>query len=119
MSAHLRDELPIVKGEKGMPPRKVVIPADLLAEVAPVDLLEVAPAAPADPPLADLLAKLPELAKPAQVAAVLQTTVQALAQDRHMKRGFPYTKIAGRVRYIRQDILAALEANRIACGASA
>lgn len=63
----------------------------------------------------DLIAPeyLPPLATAAQVAAVLQTTVDALAQDRYRRRGLPYTKIAGRVRYVREDVLAYLAANRV------
>jgi hypothetical protein len=71
--------------------------------------------------MSDLLSieELPIMAKPEQVAALLQTTVQALAQDRYAKKGLPYCKIAGRVRYARVDVLRYLEANRYACGATA
>jgi len=56
---------------------------------------------------------LPHVAKPEQVAIVLQTTVDALAQDRYRRRGVPWTKVGGRVRYLREDVLAYLDANRI------
>lgn len=56
---------------------------------------------------------LPHVAKPEQVAIVVQTTVDALAQDRYRRRGIPFTKIAGRVRYLRQDVLEHLAANRM------
>ncbi|OYN79036.1 helix-turn-helix domain-containing protein [Mycolicibacterium sphagni] len=56
---------------------------------------------------------LPAVAKAEQVAVVVQTTVDALAQDRYRRRGIPYVKIGGRVRYLREDVLAYLEANRI------
>jgi hypothetical protein len=48
-----------------------------------------------------------------QTAAVVQTTVAALAQDRSRRRGLPYVKIGGRVRYLREDVLSYLAANRI------
>lgn len=51
---------------------------------------------------------LPYLATPAQVAAVLQTTVDSLAQDRYRRRGLPFVKIGGRVRYVRGDVIAAI-----------
>ncbi len=55
---------------------------------------------------------LPPLATAAQVAAVMQTTVEALAQDRYRRRGLPWIKVAGRVRYSRADVVAYLSANR-------
>jgi hypothetical protein len=59
------------------------------------------------------LEELPPVATPTQVAAVVQTSVDALAQDRYRRRGLPYVKISGRVRYLRADVLAHLSANRI------
>jgi len=56
--------------------------------------------------------ELPAVAKADQVAAIVQTTVDALAQDRYRRRGIPYVKIGGRVRYLRADVLAYLAANR-------
>jgi hypothetical protein len=55
---------------------------------------------------------LPHIAKSAQVATVVQTTVDALAQDRYRGTGIPFIKIGNRVRYIREDVLAFLVANR-------
>jgi hypothetical protein len=62
----------------------------------------------------DLIApeELPPVAKAEQVAAVVQTTVDALAQDRYRRRGIPFVKIGGRVRYLREDVLEYLAANR-------
>ena len=57
--------------------------------------------------------ELPAIATAAQVAAVLQTTPASLAQDRYRRRGVPWTKIGGRVRYLRADVLKFLEENRI------
>ncbi|AYE93445.1 DNA-binding protein [Mycobacterium paragordonae] len=56
---------------------------------------------------------LPSIATAAQVAGVLQTTVDALAQDRYRRRGIPHVKIGGRVRYLRADVLKFLADNRI------
>ena len=63
----------------------------------------------------ELLAQedLPALATPAQVAAIMQTTVDALAQDRYRRRGLPWIKVSGRVRYARADVVAYLAANRM------
>ncbi|MGE2835465.1 helix-turn-helix domain-containing protein [Mycobacterium sp. SMC-4] len=60
-----------------------------------------------------LLDTLPPVATPAQVAEVVQTSVDALAQDRYRRRGIPYVKIGGRVRYLREDVLKYLIDNRI------
>ena len=62
---------------------------------------------------------LPEIAKADQVAAVMQTTAAALAQDRYLRRGIPYVKIGGRVRYLREDVLKFLADNRIGGGDAA
>jgi hypothetical protein len=56
---------------------------------------------------------LPAIATPPQVAMVVQTSVDSLAQDRYRRRGIPYVKISGRVRYLRADVLAYLNANRV------
>jgi hypothetical protein len=58
------------------------------------------------------LAELPEVAPPADVARVFHTTESALAQDRYLKRGLPYVKFGRRVRYLRADLVAYLEASR-------
>jgi hypothetical protein len=55
---------------------------------------------------------LPSVAKSDQVAKVIQTSVDALAQDRYRGRGIPFVKVGGRVRYLRDDVLAYLAANR-------
>jgi hypothetical protein len=65
--------------------------------------------------MADLLSSedLPAIATAVQVAKVVQTSVDALAQDRYRGRGIPHVKIGGRVRYLREDVLAYLTANRV------
>ncbi|CAM4413561.1 hypothetical protein MB901379_03891 [Mycobacterium basiliense] len=39
-------------------------------------------------------------------------TVDSLAQDRYRRRGIPWIKISGRVRYLRSDVLKFLADNR-------
>lgn len=65
--------------------------------------------------MADLLSsgELPPIATAPQVAKVMHMTVDALAQDRYRGRGIPYVKIGGRVRYLRDDVLAYLAAHRV------
>ena len=53
---------------------------------------------------------LPDVATPVDVARVMQTTTNALAQDRFLKRGLPYIKYGSRVRYLKADILVYLAA---------
>jgi hypothetical protein len=60
------------------------------------------------------LSLLPAVIMPEELAAALRTTVGALAQDRHMRRGVPYTKYGRRVRYLRADVARYLAANRSA-----
>ncbi len=57
--------------------------------------------------------ELPEVATSTQVAKFVQSTPDALAQDRYRRRGIPYVKIGGRVRYLRADVLKFLDDNRI------
>jgi len=56
--------------------------------------------------------QLPEVSTGKQLAAFLQTTEAALAQDRYLRRGVPFVKIGSRVRYLRADVLNFLSANR-------
>ncbi len=56
--------------------------------------------------------ELPPIVTAAQLAPVLHTTTDALAQDRYRRRGIPYVKIGGRVRYLRADVLNYLATNR-------
>lgn len=57
--------------------------------------------------------ELPPVSKPEGLAAFIGTTADALAQDRYRRRGIPYVKIGGRVRYLREDVLKFLADNRI------
>lgn len=65
--------------------------------------------------MAELLSpeELPPIATPPQVAKVVQTTVDALAQDRYRGRGIPYVRIGRRIRYLRADVLQFLQDNKI------
>lgn len=57
--------------------------------------------------------ELPALANPKQTAAYIGTTEASLAQDRYLRRGLPYTRVGSRIRYMRDDVLAYLAANRV------
>jgi hypothetical protein len=58
------------------------------------------------------LSTLPPVVTPPELAAVMRTTVDALAQDRYRRRGIPYVKFNRRVRYLRTDVARYLAANR-------
>jgi hypothetical protein len=58
------------------------------------------------------LSSLASVAKPVEVAAVIRTTVDALAQDRYRGTGIPYIKFGRRVRYLRADVARYLMAHR-------
>jgi hypothetical protein len=66
--------------------------------------------------MADLainLDELPAVMTPAIVAEFLHTTTNTLSQDRYLGRGLPFVKFGNRVRYLRQDVLDYLSANRV------
>lgn len=76
------------------------------------------PATPLDQFIADLersipLDALPPVATAVKVAPVIGSTVQALAQDRYMRKGLPYTTIGRRVRYLRPDVIRFLAMHRV------
>lgn len=56
---------------------------------------------------------LPPVSTSKHVAAVVVTTEGALAQDRYLRKGIPYTRIGSRIRYLRADVLAFLASNRV------
>jgi hypothetical protein len=58
------------------------------------------------------LSPLPPVIKPDELAPVIRTTVDALAQDRHRRVGIPYIKLGRRVRYLRADVARYLMAHR-------
>lgn len=57
--------------------------------------------------------EFPPIMTAAQLAAWLQTTPAALAQDRYLRRGVPYTRVGRRIRYLRDDVLKYLQDNKI------
>lgn len=61
----------------------------------------------------EMLHTLPEVATPKETAKYVKSTEQALAQDRYLNRGLPYVRYGGRIRYLRQDVLDYLAANRV------
>jgi hypothetical protein len=58
------------------------------------------------------LDELPEVMTTPQLAAFMQTTTNSLNQDRYLGRGIPFVKFGKRVRYLRNDVLDYLAANR-------
>lgn len=50
------------------------------------------------------LSELPPLCSAEELAAAVRTTVSALAQDRYLRRGMPYTKVGRRVLYSRRMV---------------
>lgn len=54
-----------------------------------------------------------QLATPAEVAELMHTTVEKLAQDRYLHRGIPYVKHGRRVLYRWTDVTNYLEANTV------
>ncbi len=59
------------------------------------------------------LDELPAVMTPSDVAALVQTTENSLAQERYLGRGIPFVKFGRRVRYLRDDVLNYLTANRV------
>ncbi|QKT08032.1 helix-turn-helix domain-containing protein [Gordonia sp. X0973] len=51
-----------------------------------------------------------------QAAKILGTTEQALAHDRSRGIGIPYVRVGRRIRYLRSDVVGALEAGRVVPG---
>lgn len=57
---------------------------------------------------------LPEVLTAPELAKFLRTTAAALAQDRYHGRGVPFVKFGSkRVRYLRQDVIDYIAANRM------
>lgn len=56
---------------------------------------------------------LPELLTPKQVSDWLGISEASLAQTRYLSTGIPYLKVGKRVRYLRDDVVAYVEANRV------
>lgn len=56
---------------------------------------------------------LPPVATGKDVAALIGSTENSLAQDRYLSRGVPYTRLGRRIRYLRADVLKFLAENRI------
>lgn len=58
------------------------------------------------------VSNLPAVMTAKELAPVLNVTVGSLANDRYRRVGVPFTKISGRVRYLRADVVRYLVANR-------
>jgi len=63
------------------------------------------------PPMLD---GMPPVMTPKQLAQIIHTTENTLAQERFKGIGPAYTKCGARVRYLREDVIAYLQANRVA-----
>jgi len=61
----------------------------------------------------NLLADLPPVLTPKQLGALLDKSEDALANDRYLKRGVPFTRVGTRVYYLSADVIAHLTANRV------
>jgi hypothetical protein len=55
---------------------------------------------------------LPALLTPAELAQLMRTTTNSLAQDRYLGRGVPFVKHGRKVLYTRSDVQAYLDRNR-------
>jgi Helix-turn-helix domain len=58
------------------------------------------------------LDELPALLTPPELARLLRTTPNSLAQDRYLGRGVPFVRHGRKVLYARTDVVAYLEGNR-------
>lgn len=63
------------------------------------------------------MSEIPELLTPRQLSEQTGFSENSLAQDRYHNKGIPYVKIGKRVRYLKDDVIAYLEANRVSNGA--
>ena len=48
-----------------------------------------------------------------KVSAITGRSLSTLRNDRHLRRGIPYIKIRGSVRYCFEDVISYMEARRI------
>lgn len=62
------------------------------------------------------VAELPELLTTEELAEFLGVSAETLANERYLKRGFPYIKLGKRVRYRLNDVMAHLDANTVRAG---
>jgi hypothetical protein len=60
-----------------------------------------------------VLAELPELLTPPELARFMRTTTNSLAQDRYLGRGVPFIKAGRRILYARSSVQKYLDANTI------
>ncbi len=58
------------------------------------------------------LDELPALLTPPELATVLRTTANSLAQDRYLGRGVPFVRHGRKILYARSDVVGYLAANR-------
>lgn len=58
------------------------------------------------------LDELPALLTPAELADLMRTTQNSLAQDRYLGRGVPFIKHGRKILYARDEVCSYLERNR-------
>lgn len=64
------------------------------------------------------MSELPDILTPKQLSEFIGVPETTLAQNRYLKNDFliPYVKVGGHVRYLKDDVLAYLKANRVEAG---
>lgn len=62
------------------------------------------------------MSELPEMLTAKQLSEQTGFSENSLAQDRYLGKGIPYVKVGKRVRYLKSDVLAYLQANRVETG---
>lgn len=63
--------------------------------------------------LAALFEHLPPMIKPPELAELIHSTTDVLAQNRHLGRGIPWISVGRRILYAKSDVIAFFEANRV------
>ncbi|MBS9535044.1 helix-turn-helix domain-containing protein [Mycobacterium sp. M1] len=63
--------------------------------------------------------EMPEIMSEEELSKFVGIPPRSLAQDRYLGKGIPYVKFGQRVRYLRDDVIAFMLANRKEVGKSA
>lgn len=64
------------------------------------------------------MSELPEMLTPKETADWLGISVLSLSQNRYLRdeKTIPYVKVGGRVRYLKDDVIAYVKKNRVTAG---
>lgn len=65
------------------------------------------------------MSELPEILTPKQLSEFIGVPEKTLSQKRYLGQGIPYVKVGGHVRYLKDDVLAYIKANRVETDKSA